>query len=65
MASSEQDASCSLADADDMASRRSGKNSILADDELLDAIGSTDLSNQLNDLGVPVPAIATNDKGGT
>lgn len=62
MACSEQDASGSLADANDMAGRGSGKNSILADDKLLDAIGRTDLGNQLNDLGVPEPAIAANDK---
>lgn len=63
MAGSEQDASSGLADANDMAGCRSGKNSILADHELLDTIGSTNLGNQLNNLGVPVSAIATNDKG--
>lgn len=62
MAGSQQDASGSLADANDMAGRRSGKNSILADDELLDTVGGTDLGNQLDDLGVPEPAITTNDK---
>jgi hypothetical protein len=38
------------------------QDAILADQELLDAVRSTDLSDQLSDLGVPVPAIATNDK---
>lgn len=62
MAGSQQDASGSLADANDVAGRGSGKNSILADDELLDTVGGTDLGNQLDDLGVPEPAITTNDK---
>jgi hypothetical protein len=63
VAGSKQNASGGLADANDMAGGGSGKNSILADDELLDTVGGTDLGNQLDDLGVPEPAITTNDKG--
>lgn len=64
MAGSQENASGSLAQADNMASSRGGQNAILADEELLDTVGSTNLSNQLNDLGVPVTAITTNDEEG-
>ena len=38
------------------------KNAILSDEELLDAVSGTDLGNQLNDFGVPVASITSNDK---
>jgi hypothetical protein len=41
------------------------QDAILADQELLDAIRSTNLGDQLSDLGVPVPAITTNNKEGS
>ena len=47
-----------------MACSRSGQDAILADEELLDAIGSTDLGDQLDDLGVPVTSIASDDEEG-
>jgi hypothetical protein len=43
-----------------MASRWCAENAFLADQQLLDAIGSANLRNQLRDLGVPVPTITTN-----
>lgn len=45
-----------------MAGSRCGQNTVLADEKLLDAVCSTNLGNQLNDLGVPEAAIATNDE---
>lgn len=62
MAGSQEDTSGSLAKANDMTGSRSGENAVLADDELLDAVGGTNLGNQLDNLGVPVSAIATNDE---
>lgn len=62
MTGSQEDTSGSLAKANDMTGSRSGENAVLADDELLDAVGGTNLGNQLDNLGVPVSAIATNDE---
>lgn len=45
-----------------MASCRCAQDAILSDQKLLNAIGSTDLSGQLNDLWVPVPAITANNQ---
>lgn len=45
-----------------MASSRGRQNTVLADEELLDTIGSADLGNQLDDLGVPVAAITADDE---
>jgi len=45
-----------------MASGRSGQNAILTDQELLDAVGWTDLGNQLDHLGVPEASITANDE---
>jgi hypothetical protein len=64
MAGCQQDTTSGLADPDDVAGRWCAENALLADQQLLDAVGSTDLSDQLSDLGVPVPAVAANDEGG-
>jgi hypothetical protein len=37
-------------------------DAVLTDQELLHAIGSTNLGNGLSDLGVPVTAITTNNE---
>lgn len=62
VAGSQEDTSGSLAKANDMTGSGSGENAVLADDELLDAVGGTNLGNQLDHLRVPVSAIATNDE---
>lgn len=62
MASSQEDTSGSLAQTDDMTGSRGGKDAVLADDELLDPVGGTNLGNKLDDLGVPVSAVTTNNK---
>ena len=46
-----------------MAGSWGGENAIVADDELLDTVGGTNLRNQLDDLGVPVTTIASDNKG--
>jgi hypothetical protein len=61
----EQDTTSGLPDPDNMAGSRSAENTILADQQLLHAIGSTDLCDLLGDLGVPVTAISSNDEEGT
>lgn len=61
---SEEDTTGSLALADDVAGSRGRQNTVLADQQLLDSVGSTNLGNQLDHLGVPVTAIATNDEEG-
>ena len=58
----EQDTTGSLPDPDDMASSRCAEDTILADQELLDAVGSTDLCDLLSNLGVPVTTISSNDE---
>lgn len=63
VAGGEQDTAGSVADTNDIAGSGSAENAILADNELLDAVRSSDLSDQLNDLRVPVSAITTNDEG--
>lgn len=45
-----------------MTSGRCAHDTILTDQELLDAIGSTNLGNGLGDLWVPVPAITTDNE---
>jgi hypothetical protein len=62
MAGRQEDTSSGLAKSDDMAGGRRRQNTILADEELLYTVGSTDLGNQLDDLGVVVAAITTNDE---
>jgi hypothetical protein len=62
MASSQQNAACSLPLADDMACRWRAENAIVADDELLDSIGRSDLSDQLGYFWIPVATISSNDE---
>jgi hypothetical protein len=59
---SEKDTSRSLSYPDDVAGGGCAHDTILADEKLLDAIGSAHLSNGLGDLGVPVTAITTDDE---
>jgi hypothetical protein len=65
VAGSQEDTSGSLAKTNDMRSGRRGQDTILSDEQLLNAVGSANLGNQLNDLGVVVTAIASNDEEGT
>jgi hypothetical protein len=58
----EQDTTGGLPDPDDMTGSWCAEDTILADQELLDAVGSTDLCDLLCDLRVPVATITTNDK---
>jgi hypothetical protein len=62
MASSQKDTTSGLALPDDMASCRSTQDSMLADQKFLYAICSSNLGNQLDNLGVPVSSITTNDQ---
>lgn len=64
VAGSQEDTASGLPLADDMAGSGSGQNAVLADEQLLDTIGGTDLCDQLDDLGVPVPAITTDNQEG-
>ena len=50
---------------DHMAGGWRGQDTILTDQELLDAVGSTDLGDHLDDFGVPKAAVASDDQGGT
>lgn len=47
-----------------MAGSRRGEDTILPDEELLDAVGGTNLGNQLDHLWVPKATIAANDEKG-
>jgi len=58
----EQDATRSLSQSNDVAGSRRRKNSILSNEKLLGAVCSTDLGDQLDDLGVPEAAITTDNK---
>jgi hypothetical protein len=59
---SQQDTTSSLSHADQVARSRSTEDAILADQELLDAIGSTDFGNLLDNLRIVVATITTDDK---
>lgn len=48
--------------ADDMTGSWCGQNTVLTDEELLDAVSGTNLGDQLNDLGVPETTVTTNDE---
>lgn len=61
----EQDTASGLPDPDDMAGSRCAEDTVLTDQQLLHAVGSTDLCNLLGDLRVPVTTISSNDKEGT
>lgn len=58
----QEDTTGGLALADEVAGSRGGEDAILADQQLLDTISGTDFGNLLNDLGVVVAAIATDDE---
>jgi hypothetical protein len=62
VAGGEEDTTRRLPYPDDVAGSRCAHDAVLADQELLDAIGSTNLGNGLGDLGVPVTTITTNDE---
>ena len=64
VAGSEEDATGRLSYPDDVTGGRCAHDSVLADQELLDAVGSAHLGDGLGDLGVPVTAITTDDEGG-
>lgn len=65
VAGSQKDTASGFSLADDMAGSGCGQNAVLADKKLLDAVGSTDLGNQLDHLGVPETTITTNDEEST
>ena len=62
MAGSEEDTAGRFPYPDEVTGSRCAHDAILADQELLDAIGSTDLGNGLGDLGVPVTTVSTDDE---
>jgi hypothetical protein len=62
MARGQQDAAGGLPFANHMAGSRRAQPPLLADEQLLHAIGGTDLRDGLDDLGVVVAAITTNDQ---
>ena len=62
MASSQEDTSSGFSLANDMARSRGTENAVLSDQELLDSVSCPNLGNQLNDLGVVVSSIPTDDK---
>jgi hypothetical protein len=62
VAGCQQDTTGGLAYPDDMAGSWRAENAFLADQQLLDAVGSTNLRDELGNLGVPVPAVAANDE---
>ena len=62
VAGSEEDATGRLSYPDDVTGGRCAHDSVLADQELLDAVCCTDLGDQLGDLRVPVAAITTDDE---
>lgn len=47
-----------------MAGCRGRENAVLANQELFDTVRSADAGDQLDNLGVPVAAVATNNKEG-
>ena len=65
MTGRQQDAACCFSNADDVTSSGRTEDAILADDELLDAVSSANLGNQLDDFRIPVSAITSDDKTGT
>ena len=62
VASREKDAPGSFSQADDVTGSGRGEDTVLADEKLLDAIGGTNLGNQLDDLGIPEATITSNDQ---
>ena len=64
VAGSQQNTASSLPLANDMTCSWCAQNTILTDQELLDAVCCTNLCNLLNHLGVVEAAITTNDEEG-
>lgn len=62
MAGSQKDTTGRLPLANDVAGGWSAQNAVLSDQELLHAVCGADLGDFLNDLGVVVAAITTNDQ---
>lgn len=60
--SSQKDTTSSLSLSDNMTSSRRTQDTILTDQKLLDTICSSNLSDQLYDLWIPVSSITTNDE---
>ena len=58
----EQDAACGFVLADDVARRGCAHDTVLTKYELLDAIGSSNLDDELHDLGVPEAAVTADDE---
>lgn len=65
MTRSQQNASSRLALTDDMASRRGAEDAILADQQLLDTVRSSNLRDKLDDLWIPVATVTANDEEST
>lgn len=65
MTGSQEDTTSCLPHTNEVASSRGAHNTMLSNQELLHAIGGTDLCDLGDDLGVVVTAIATNDEEGT
>lgn len=62
VAGRQQDTTRRLANTDQIAGSGRAHDAILANEQLLDAIGSSNLCNDLGDLWVPVAAITANDE---
>ena len=65
MTGSEENTTGGLSDANDMAGSWSGQDAILTDEKLLDTICRANFSNQLDNFGIPVSAVTTDDKEST
>lgn len=65
MTGGQEDTTSGLAEANQMRSGGSRENTVLADEELLDAVRGTNLGSKLDNLGVPEAAITTNDESRT
>jgi len=61
----EQDTASGLPDPDNMTGSGCAEDTVLANQQLLHAVGSTDLCDLLGDLGVPVTSVSSNDEEGT
>lgn len=64
MTGGEEDTTSSFAYSDKVTGSWSAHDTILADEKLLNAIGGTNLSDQLCNLWVVVPSITTDDEEG-
>jgi len=58
----EEDTTSCLAFPDQMTGGRRAHDTVLSKQQLLDTVGSTDLCDQLHDLGVPVAPISSDNK---